>query len=129
VVCQDFAVPTFLRRSVRVKWLSNLPLCLRTVVRLLCVTLTVSWRDALTYARYAGHALITTGLQAGDSGLEIDISRFNGLPSRPMSVHSYSRCWIHLIWGTLNREKLLNKEVQPASPVTLLNTPTPRAFT
>jgi putative transposase len=27
-----------------------------------------------------------------------------------MSVHSYSRCWIHLIWGTLNREKLLNKE-------------------
>jgi REP element-mobilizing transposase RayT len=25
-----------------------------------------------------------------------------------MSVHSYSRCWIHLIWGTLNREKLLN---------------------
>jgi len=26
-----------------------------------------------------------------------------------MSVHSYSRCWIHLIWGTVNREKLLNK--------------------
>ena len=26
-----------------------------------------------------------------------------------MSMHSYSRCWIHLIWGTLNREKLLNK--------------------
>jgi REP-associated tyrosine transposase len=26
-----------------------------------------------------------------------------------MSVHSYSRCWIHLIWGTLGREKLLNK--------------------
>jgi putative transposase len=26
-----------------------------------------------------------------------------------MSVHSYSRCWIHLIWGTRNREKLLNK--------------------
>ena len=25
-------------------------------------------------------------------------------------MHSYSRCWIHLIWGTLNREKLLNKE-------------------
>ncbi len=40
----------------------------------------------------------------------MDISRFNGLPSTPMSVHSYSRCWIHLIWGTLNREKLLNKE-------------------
>jgi putative transposase len=26
-----------------------------------------------------------------------------------MSVHSYSRCWIRLIWGTRNREKLLNK--------------------
>ena len=25
-------------------------------------------------------------------------------------MHSYSRCWVHLIWGTLNREKLLNKE-------------------
>ena len=38
------------------------------------------------------------------------MSRFNGLPSFPMSVHSYSRCWVHLIWGTLNREKLLPKE-------------------
>jgi REP element-mobilizing transposase RayT len=27
-----------------------------------------------------------------------------------MSLHSYSRCWLHLIWGTLNREKLLQKE-------------------
>jgi putative transposase len=27
-----------------------------------------------------------------------------------MSTHSYSRCWIHLIWGTLDREKLLNKK-------------------
>jgi putative transposase len=26
-----------------------------------------------------------------------------------MSVHSYSRCWIHLIWGTLDRAKLLNE--------------------
>ena len=40
----------------------------------------------------------------------MDMSRFNGLPSLPMSVHSYSRCRVHLIWGTLNREKLLNKE-------------------
>jgi putative transposase len=40
----------------------------------------------------------------------MDISRFNGLLSTPMSVHSYSRCWVHLIWGTLNREKLLNKK-------------------
>ena len=27
-----------------------------------------------------------------------------------MSVHSYSRCWIHLIWGTLNRDGLLDKK-------------------
>ena len=26
-----------------------------------------------------------------------------------MSVHSYSRCWVHLIWGTSKRERLLNK--------------------
>jgi putative transposase len=26
-----------------------------------------------------------------------------------MSAHSYSRCWIHLIWGTLDRTKVLNK--------------------
>jgi REP element-mobilizing transposase RayT len=40
----------------------------------------------------------------------MDISRFNGLPSVAMSVHSYSRGWIHLIWGTLSRERLLNKK-------------------
>ena len=27
-----------------------------------------------------------------------------------MSLHSYTRCWIHLIWGTHNREKILTKE-------------------
>jgi len=27
-----------------------------------------------------------------------------------MSVHSYSRCWIHLIWGTLSRERTLNRK-------------------
>jgi REP element-mobilizing transposase RayT len=27
-----------------------------------------------------------------------------------MSLHSYSRCWVHLIWGTLHRERLLHKE-------------------
>jgi putative transposase len=27
-----------------------------------------------------------------------------------MSLHSYSRCWLHLIWGTLNREGILPKE-------------------
>ncbi len=27
-----------------------------------------------------------------------------------MSAHSYSRCWVHLIWGTLRRERVLNKK-------------------
>jgi len=27
-----------------------------------------------------------------------------------MALHSYSKCWVHLIWGTLNRERVLNKE-------------------
>ena len=31
-----------------------------------------------------------------------------------MSVHSYSRCWIHLIWGTLGRERLINKKAAAA---------------
>ena len=25
-----------------------------------------------------------------------------------MSIHSYSRCWLHLTWATLRRERLLN---------------------
>lgn len=29
-----------------------------------------------------------------------------------MSVHSYSRCWVHLIWATLNREKSLTPEAR-----------------
>lgn len=57
------------------------------------------------------HALINTGLQAGVHKREIDISRFNGLPSLPVSLHSYSRCWLHLIWGTRDRERLLHKEI------------------
>jgi putative transposase len=45
----------------------------------------------------------------------MDMSRFNGLRfGAVMSVHSYSRCWIHLIWGTLNREKLLNRNAAAA---------------
>jgi REP element-mobilizing transposase RayT len=24
-----------------------------------------------------------------------------------MSVHSYSRCWLHLIWATRSRERML----------------------
>src|SRR5258708_40136781 len=26
-----------------------------------------------------------------------------------MSKHSFSRCWLHLTWGTLNRQPLLGK--------------------
>ena len=30
-----------------------------------------------------------------------------------MSLHSYSKCWIHMIWGTLDHEKIISdKEVQ-----------------
>lgn len=30
-----------------------------------------------------------------------------------MSIHSYSKCWLHLVWGTLNREHILsNKDVR-----------------
>ncbi len=30
-----------------------------------------------------------------------------------MSLHSYSKCWLHLIWATLNREHFLaDKEIQ-----------------
>ena len=35
---------------------------------------------------------------------------FQRLTLAAMSVHSYSRCWVHLVWGTLNREKVLQKE-------------------
>jgi putative transposase len=27
-----------------------------------------------------------------------------------MSLHSYSRCWLHLIWGTRDRQKVLHKQ-------------------
>jgi len=29
-----------------------------------------------------------------------------------MSRHSYTRCWLHMIWGTLRREKLLPREAR-----------------
>jgi REP-associated tyrosine transposase len=54
--------------------------------------------------------LINTGFQAGGLKRAMDISRFNGLRfGNIVSAHSYSRCWLHLIGGTLDREKLLNK--------------------
>jgi len=39
----------------------------------------------------------------------MDISRFNGLPSVACPC-TYSRCWVHLIWRTLSRERVLNKK-------------------
>jgi len=27
-----------------------------------------------------------------------------------MSTHAYSRCWLHLIWGTLNRERMFSPD-------------------
>lgn len=29
-----------------------------------------------------------------------------------MSFHSYSKCWLHIIFGTLNREKILHREAR-----------------
>jgi REP element-mobilizing transposase RayT len=29
-----------------------------------------------------------------------------------MSIHAYSRCWIHLVWATLNRERMLEREAR-----------------
>jgi len=29
-----------------------------------------------------------------------------------MSLHSYSKCWLHIIFGTLNRERILHKEAR-----------------
>lgn len=31
------------------------------------------------------------------------------IKTSPMSTHSYSRCWIHLVWTTLDREPMLTK--------------------
>ena len=55
-------------------------------------------------------ALIHTGFEADGFKRKMDISGFHGLRFETIvSAHSYSLCWIHLIWGTLDREKLLNK--------------------
>ncbi len=35
---------------------------------------------------------------------------FQRLTVTDMSLHSYSRCWLHLVWGTLGRDRLLQKE-------------------
>ena len=38
-----------------------------------------------------------------------------------MSVHSYSRCWLHLIWTTLDREPMLVKPAAAAASKFLTN--------
>lgn len=46
-----------------------------------------------------------------------------------MSVHSYSRCWVHLVWATLNRERMLTNLWQHSSPIICSNTRRAKAFT
>jgi putative transposase len=36
-----------------------------------------------------------------------------------MSTHSYSRCWLHLIWETLRREPMLDKRAAAMASVNL----------
>jgi putative transposase len=36
-----------------------------------------------------------------------------------MSTHSYSSCWLHLIWETLRREPMLNKRAAAQASVNL----------
>ena len=36
-----------------------------------------------------------------------------------MSTHSYSRCWLHLIWETLRREPMLDKHAAAKASVNL----------
>ncbi len=36
-----------------------------------------------------------------------------------MSTHSYTRCWLHLIWETLRREPMLDKRAAARASVNL----------
>ena len=36
-----------------------------------------------------------------------------------MSTHSYSRCWVHLIWETLRREPMLDKHAAAKASINL----------
>ena len=38
-----------------------------------------------------------------------------------MSLHSYSRCWLHLVWGTLGREPMLSKDAAVKTSAYLTN--------
>jgi len=46
-----------------------------------------------------------------------------------MSTHSYSRCWLHLIWETLRREPMLENVPQPKLRRIFLNIRIKKAFT
>lgn len=37
-----------------------------------------------------------------------------------MSTHSYSRCWLHLVWETLRREPMLDKRAAAKASVNLM---------
>jgi REP element-mobilizing transposase RayT len=59
---------------------------------------------------------------------KIGWNRFNGFHKlrrarrlKTMSTHSYSRCWIHLIWETLRREPMLDKRAAAKASVNLLD--------
>jgi hypothetical protein len=36
-----------------------------------------------------------------------------------MSTHSYTRCWLHLIWETLRREPMLDKHTAALASASL----------
>ena len=36
-----------------------------------------------------------------------------------MSTHSYTRCWLHLIWETLRREPMLDKRAAALASINL----------
>src|SRR5207253_224068 len=77
-----------------------------------------------------------TRLQPGGQTLNLICeNRFNGFQLRgvlrrlrlrnlkgemTMSTHSYSRCWLHLIWETLRREPMLDKRAAAIASENLL---------
>ena len=58
--------------------------------------------------------VINTGFQAGARSEASTSAVLTAYDAIAMSAHSYARCWVHLIWGTLNRERLLNKNAAAA---------------
>jgi REP-associated tyrosine transposase len=52
---------------------------------------------------------LTPAFKAGATSEEWTSAVLTAYDRSPMSLHSYSRWWIHLIWGTLSRERMLNR--------------------